>query len=69
MNNGCGCINCTCGEVSGTLDFIDQSYVSWNTPELIKVSCHCIACDQECDDCECDDCSCSDEVEHIGSDV
>jgi len=58
MDNGCGS--------SGTLDFIDQP---WNITELLKVSCHCIACDQECDDCECDDCSCSDEVEHLGAGV
>ena len=64
MNNGCSCNDCKCGANSGTLDFITQS---WDIPELMKGSCHCVACDQECNDCECDDCSCSEEVEHLGA--
>ena len=64
MNNSCNCNGCTCGSNSGTLDFIEQP---WNIAELLEVSCHCIACNQECDDCECEDCSCSDEVEHLGA--
>ena len=64
MNNGCSCNDCKCGANSGTLDFIDTP---WDIPELLKVSCHCIACEQDCEKCECADCSCSNEIEHLGA--
>ena len=65
MNSNCGCKECTCGaNDSSPVDFMSTP---WDIPELYQVSCHCVACEQECNYCECAECSCNDEVEHLGA--